>query len=317
VRGFILAAGFGTRLLPLTGHVPKALVSLCGMPLLKRVYDFFNTNGITNIALNSHHHPEQIGVFVKANFPEAQVFHEAGAIRGTGGAFVFAKEFLASDDSFCVANVDIITNADCAKLAAEFLRRRCAAGLVTAPSESGTIRYHAETLEFDGTRSQQERRAHDPVSAPFKSADFMGIAFYRKEFLSVLLDDDFDIIPVWKRAQKKGMKVTVIDAGPVYWNDVGTPRSCAKVHFDVLDGTIKLPAPDTMIVDMKGKKAYPVSLDDQSLSRIGPYTWMNAPMIPDDTTFSRAVVFPDALVPNGVHIENALVTTCGVMSFEP
>jgi NDP-sugar pyrophosphorylase family protein len=316
VRCFILAAGFGTRLLPLTDHVPKALVPLCGIPLLKRTYDFLRANGITCIALNSHHHPEQVEQFVKNNCPDVQIFCEQAMIRGTGGALVFAREFLSSDDSFCVANVDIVTDVDLGRLAKRFLQSSAVVGLVAAPSESGTIRYDADTGEFAGTRRQQERGDQTRVPAPDKSADFIGITFYRKEFISMLLDDDFDIVPVWGRAQRRGMKVTVLETGPAYWNDVGTAGNLAKVHFDVLDGTIELSAPGTIVVDKKEKKAYPASFSKRSLTNIGPYTWMDASEIPEETTFSRAVVFPDAVVPDGVHIENAIVTKYGVMSFE-
>jgi NDP-sugar pyrophosphorylase family protein len=312
VIGFILAAGFGTRLLPFTEHVPKALLPVCGVPLLKRAYDFFHGNGIQRIAFNTHHHPDQMELFAKSAMPDATLFHEQGKIRGTGGALVFAKDFLTTDDSFCVANVDIVTNADLAALAQKFLRSKSVVGLVTvpAPAGNGTIRYHAGTGEFAETRSQQA------APSPLASADFIGITFYKKEFLSVLLESDFDIIPVWSRAQKRGMSVTVVDAGPVYWNDAGAPRNCAKLHFDVLDRKINLSVPEKMVVDPVTKQAYPDSLDAGAKKRLGPYCWIGTAGIPEETTFSRAVVFNDAAVPRGVHIENAIVTKYGVMSLD-
>jgi NDP-sugar pyrophosphorylase family protein len=315
--GFILAAGFGTRLLPLTGHLPKALVSVCGIPLLKRTNDFLRRNGIERCAVNAHHLPEQIEQFVKTKLPHMRIFTEHGAIRGTGGAFLFAKEYLGSDDSFCVANVDIVTNADIARLGREFLDGPAVVGLVAAPSENGTLRYKGNTGEFAGTRSRRERSVQKASRGPEKSADFIGISFYRKEFLSLLSDDDFDIIPVWDRAREKGMKVIVLETGAVYWNDVGTPKCLARVHFDVIDGRVKIVPPASMVVDHKGKKAYPGSFDPRVIERLGPYSWIDAAEVPDESTFSKTVVFPDAIVPNGVRIENAIVTKYGVISFDP
>jgi mannose-1-phosphate guanylyltransferase len=317
VIGFILAAGFGTRLKPLSDHVPKALVPVCGIPLLQRAQDFLRANGLSRFAVNSHHHPELVDLFIKNNFPRTRIFQEQPEIRGTGGALYFAKDFLASDDAFCVINVDIITNADLRKLGVEFMRRQCDVGLVVAPAENGTIQYHTATGNFAATRSRQDRDAQKPVIAPYSCADFIGITFYRKDFLSLLNGDDFDIIPVWARAQERGMKVTVLETGAVYWKDVGTPKNLAKVHFDVLDGTFALPVSASMIVDNEAKKAFPRSCDDSFLKRLGPYSWVEADSVPEETAVAGAVVFRDANVPAGVQIQNAIVTKYGVIPFDP
>jgi NDP-sugar pyrophosphorylase family protein len=316
VIGFILAAGFGTRLLPLTKHVPKALVPVCGVPLLKRVHDYFRANGIERIALNVHYHPDMVAKLVASDFPNMRMFHEKDTIRGTGGALVFARDYLASDDVFCVANVDIITNADLIGLGREFLKRQCSVGLVVAPSQNGTILYDAKTHEYVRTRSTETPDGRGATAAPLESADFIGIAFYRKEFLSVLSEDDFSIVPVWSRAHESGMVVTVLETGPVYWSDVGTPRVLAQAHFDVLDCRIDLQVPAAMHVDKKDKKAYPVSFGADQKQRVGAYTWIDAAGIPPETTFSKTVVFADADIPGGLHIENAIVTKHGVISIE-
>jgi NDP-sugar pyrophosphorylase family protein len=316
VIGFILAAGFGTRLLPYSEHVPKALVPVCGVPLMKRVHDFLKTNQIEPIAINSHHHPQQVEDFVKSSFPATRIFHEQGKIRGTGGALFFAKDFLGTDDAFCVANVDILTNADIARPGRDFLSSGAVVGLVAAPSENGTIRYNEITREFTRTGLKRKQGTDTGLMHHGKSADFIGITFYRKEFLSLLSDNDFDIIPVWGRAQQKGMKVAVLEAGPVYWNDVGTPKNLAKIHFDVLDRKINLPLPGGMAVDYKGKKAYPESLGRESIGQLGSYSWIDAAALPEASAFSNAVVFADANVPDGLSIENAIVTKYGIMSFE-
>jgi NDP-sugar pyrophosphorylase family protein len=316
VIGFILAAGFGTRLRPLTDHIPKALVPVCGIPLLERAHSFLMANGVTRVAVNSHHHPAQVELCAKSISSDLPVFFEQGSIRGTGGALANAREYLASDDAFCVANVDIVTNAELAGLARKFLQSSSVVGLVAAPSDSGTILYDAGTGEFSGTRSGEERKTHITFHAMDKSADFIGITFYRKEFLPLLMATDFNIIPVWNRAREKGMKVSVFETGPVYWNDAGTPRNLAKIHFDVIDRILEIPTRKGMIVDSTGKRAYPNSLGPGVIERLGTYSWIDVHEISEDSTFSNAVVFPDANVPAGVHIQNAIVTKYGVMSFE-
>ena len=63
LTGFVLAAGFGTRLQPLTDRLPKALVPICGTPLLQHVLEWYKSQGIARIGVNSHYFPEHIESF--------------------------------------------------------------------------------------------------------------------------------------------------------------------------------------------------------------------------------------------------------------
>jgi NDP-sugar pyrophosphorylase family protein len=314
VTGFILAAGFGTRLKPLTDHVPKALVPVCGEPLLKRAYDFFVANGITKVAVNSHYHPGQVNDFVAARKLDCTIFHEQGKIRGTGGALYYAKEFLAKDEYFCVANVDIIGSLDLKALFNAFAAMHCAAGLVSVASKRGTVWYDAETKDYIGARSEKSALPGGCRGEP-GGAEFMGIAFYKKKFLDLLTEQDFSILPVWKRCQQQGMPVKIIEAGNPYWIDLGTPAHLASIHFDMLDGKYTLAVPESLLVDRKTKKAYPRSFNASTVKKLGAYSWIETLSIPDSSRISRSVVFSDAVVPENTSINNAIVTKYGVISF--
>lgn len=312
--GFILAAGFGTRLRPLTDHIPKALITVCGEPLLKRALDFFQAGGIKNIAVNSHHLADQIESFRKASDCDFRIFHETQAIRGTGGAFYFAREFLGSDDCFVVANVDIVAQIDMRRLRELFLRLQCVAALVTVPSSSGTVLYHAGSQEYAGARSEKSS-IPEAAGAALMSADYIGIAFYRKEILDCITAQDFSILPVWKRAQEKGMAVKVMDAGPVYWNDAGNAKNLAQIHFDVLDRTCSISVPAYIKIDTKDKKAYPSSFTGASAAALGPYSWVETASMPRNAAGGSVVVFKDAVFPDSVTLVDCLVTRYGVIPF--
>jgi NDP-sugar pyrophosphorylase family protein len=314
VIGFILAAGFGTRLKPLTDHVPKALVPVCGEPLLKRAYDFFIVNGITTIAVNSHHHPEQIHDFISARKLNCTIFRETEKIKGTGGALYFAKEFLAKDEYFCIANVDIIASFDLKALFDVFVELHCSIGLVSVASRRGTVWYDADTKEYIGARSEKSALPDGCRGEP-AGAEFLGIAFYKKEFLDLLTEQDFSILPVWKRCQQRGMAVKIIEARPAYWIDLGTPANLASIYFDVLDGKCDIAVPEKLLVDRKSKKAYPRSFTASAIKKLGAYSWIDALSIPDSSRISRSVVFSDAVVPENIDIRNSIVTKYGVLSF--
>ena len=55
MRAMVLCAGFGTRLRPLTDKVPKPLVPLCGLPLLRYNFALLKNAGVEEIVVNTHH----------------------------------------------------------------------------------------------------------------------------------------------------------------------------------------------------------------------------------------------------------------------
>ncbi len=310
--GFILAAGFGTRLRPITDHIPKALVPVCGEPLLGRAIDFLRAQGMERIAVNAHHHPDQMEAFLHSGKQGCAFFHETGRIRGTGGALYFAKEFLALDDAFCVANVDIVAAVDLRKLRAAFSDLNCSAGLVAIPCDNGTVLYNAQSKDYIGARSEASSGVYEPGGRG-AGAEFLGIAFYKREMLAVLDEADFSVLPVWKRMQGTGMSVKIVETPPVYWKDLGTPSGLAAIHFDALDGTCEMRVPPNLVVDKEGKRAYPRSLDPAIAARLGPYSWVDTDVIPATATLSRTVVFKDAAISEGTVLKNAIVTSYGVI----
>jgi NDP-sugar pyrophosphorylase family protein len=128
MRAMILAAGFGTRLRPLTETTPKALVPFKGVPLVERIIRNLVSAGITRIIVNVHHHAGQVIEFLgKLDIPGTgiAVSDERRQLMDTGGALLQAREFLKGEDppgrkrypdqgqdDFLVHNVDVLTNLD-------------------------------------------------------------------------------------------------------------------------------------------------------------------------------------------------------------
>ena len=67
MKAFVLAAGLGTRLKPLTDTMPKALVPVNGVPLLQRLADKLVAAGYDDIVINVHHFADQIRDYVAAH----------------------------------------------------------------------------------------------------------------------------------------------------------------------------------------------------------------------------------------------------------
>jgi NDP-sugar pyrophosphorylase family protein len=242
MRGFILAAGFGTRLKPLTDSVPKALIPVCGEPLLAHNLRILYNSGIFSaIGVNSHYLHEQMVRFQKDSPIPFELFYEEGKIRGTGGALDFAREFLAGDDTFLIANVDIIHKFDLRELLSRFINSGRICSLVSIPAENnGTVFYDNANSDFLGVSADRDDFLR--LGRKFSEAEFTGVAFYRREFLDFVNSDDFSIIPVWKRAGGEGCvpSILVPEKSASWWIDIGTREAVAKIHSDVKDGKVDL-----------------------------------------------------------------------------
>ena len=65
MKAFLLAAGLGTRLRPLTNTVPKCLVPVQGKPLLDWWLELLKKNGITEVVINTHYLYEQVRMYIQ------------------------------------------------------------------------------------------------------------------------------------------------------------------------------------------------------------------------------------------------------------
>lgn len=115
MKALVFAAGLGTRLKPLTDSMPKALVPVCGKPLLYHVLTKLRTAGYDEIAVNVHHFADQIRNYLSENdfgIP-IPVSDETDLLRETGGGIRHARPFLEGGDApFLVHNVDILSDLD-------------------------------------------------------------------------------------------------------------------------------------------------------------------------------------------------------------
>ena len=115
MKALIFAAGLGTRLKPITDRIPKALVPICGKPLLQHVVDKLKSAGFTELVINVHHFADQIEQYVldnKAFGVNVSLSDETDLLRETGGGIRHAAKYLNGNEPFLVHNVDILSNLD-------------------------------------------------------------------------------------------------------------------------------------------------------------------------------------------------------------
>lgn len=104
-QGFIFAAGFGTRMRPLTDDKPKPMVDINGKPMIDHILDDFSRHGITKAVINSHHKADILHEHLKFRTkPFISISHEPELLH-TGGGLKHALAHFNEQDFF-VSNGD-------------------------------------------------------------------------------------------------------------------------------------------------------------------------------------------------------------------
>ena len=117
MKAMILAAGFGTRLFPLTIDRTKPAIPFLGKPLVGYVAEYIAKFGITDIVVNLHHQPQSVidALGDGSNFGvNIEYTVEQPNILGTSGALDFARSHL-ENETFVIVNGKIISDIDIAE----------------------------------------------------------------------------------------------------------------------------------------------------------------------------------------------------------
>lgn len=104
-KAFILAAGFGTRMRPLTDHIPKPMVEIAGRSLIYRILDKLTAAGVREVIVNTHYHADvlqrHLEVYPQQNF-KIHISHEPQILE-TGGGVVKALPFFGQEPFYVIA----------------------------------------------------------------------------------------------------------------------------------------------------------------------------------------------------------------------
>lgn len=197
MRALVFAAGLGTRLRPLTDTMPKAMVPVCGKPLLHHTISRLVNAGATEIVVNVHHFAEQIIDYVAQHdwgIP-VRISDERKLLLNTGGGLRQALAlFSPSEAPILIHNVDILSNADLCALYHEAQQSQADALLLV--SERKTQRY----LLFDdnhrlmGWENIATHEVRSPCSALIPS-NYYHFAFSGIHFVSPRLATALDFYP--------------------------------------------------------------------------------------------------------------------------
>ncbi len=219
---FILAAGLGERLRPVTSYIPKPLLPIVGKPVIQRVIEKLSTLPAGQIGINMHYKHEAIEDWISHSaHNECVVTFRESQILGTGGGLKNAEGFL-SGKRFLVHNSDILSDIDVEML----INAHCTSGNLATLAVHNFPRFNRLLVDKDGIL-----KGHMGSSAPFcgngRLMAFTGIAVYNPEFLDFLPLGYSSVVNTWILALSSGERIGTIDFTGCYWSDIGTPSDYA------------------------------------------------------------------------------------------
>ncbi len=242
MKAMVLCAGFGTRLRPLTDRVPKPLVPLCGVPLLRYNFALLKNAGVREIVVNTHHlgkaMEEGAVAIASALSIGLQVSREEKHILGTGGGVRRAQAMLGPG-TFFLLNGDMIFDVDLAAALDAHRKAGAVATMVLAPYPRGATYAAVEVDAASDVRRIAGRGASPDPS--LRKMHFTGVHVLEAEVIARLpAEGESDINrTAYVRLIHDGAKVHGF-AQHGYWGDLGAPRSLLRAHLDVMEGRVPL-----------------------------------------------------------------------------
>jgi mannose-1-phosphate guanylyltransferase len=226
-KAFLLGAGLGTRLRPLTDSVPKCLMPIGGRPLLNIWLELCEGLGIEEVLINTHYRAEQVERWVATQHSPVRIrLAYEPRLLGSAGTVAAHRDFVAGTGSFFIFYADNLVRSDL-RLLAEFHAGHQGAitlGLFRAscPSECGIV-----SLDKTGLITNFEEKPSKPASDLANA----GIFVAREEIFGLLpanrgfADFGLDVLP-----QLLGKMYGRLLSG--YLIDIGTPENYRRAQVE-------------------------------------------------------------------------------------
>jgi mannose-1-phosphate guanylyltransferase len=164
VKAFLLAAGLGSRLRPVTDTVPKCMVPIDGRPLIDIWLDAFDAAGVDEVLVNLHYLPEVVCHHLtdRTGRPAVRTVFEPELL-GSAGTLAANRNWIGADEMFLACNADNLTDFDLRLLIDEHRKHGPVATLTVfrsdTPSTGGVVE-----VDGDGTVTGFAEKPDEPVS---------------------------------------------------------------------------------------------------------------------------------------------------------
>ncbi len=196
MKAFLLAAGHGSRLRPITDTLPKCLVPIRGVPLLALWLECCKRLQVDEVMINLHAHAAPVREFLRRHAGATPVcIMEEARLLGSAGTLRANRSWIGSDDRFWIFYADVLNCADLEGMLRVHRDRKPAATLgvyqVPDPTRCGIV-----TANDEGVIEQFVEKPDHPAG----NWAFSGLMIGTPEMLNAIPEDvpsdiGFDVLP--------------------------------------------------------------------------------------------------------------------------
>ena len=236
--GMILAAGYGTRMRPLTDHLAKPLLPVGRTTLLARTLEWMAAGGLSRVVLNTHHLPNQVRAYAEAVAPEGLelFFSHEPEILGSGGGIGKAAAAFFSKEPVLVVNGDVLFELDLAAFIAAHMDRDAAGTVLVIPAAREPA-LATVTLDEESRLTEITREGAAPAM-PGRRGIFSGIHLLSPTLHQRLSRDRFaSVVTEGYRPLMAEGRIFGHYADAPWW-DLGTPARYEEAVREFLTGTL-------------------------------------------------------------------------------
>ena len=303
IPAFILAAGLGTRLRPLTDILPKPLVPVFHRPLVTYAMDALIAAGVGTIAMNTHHLPgafsETFGTDPSYRDHPLRFFHEP-LLLDTGGGIRNARAAL-DRSTFFLYNGDILADLPLTEALEKHRSSGALATLLLRPPAGGG----AANVRFDeGTGGVFDLRGHLGSQEGIECV-YSGVALFEPGIFDwIPSEGPYSIIDALLEAMRAGKKVGGVLSSHGHWSDLGTPSSYLEAHRLLSDPNGHNFAPRHGHLPSIHPEAHlesGVTLDGMAV--VGPRS-----VVGSGSHLEETILWPDSVILPGARLKGCIVT---------
>jgi len=296
MQAMILAAGFGTRLLPYTVVRPKPLFPILNQPLLLLTIQRLQHAGCDHIVVNCHYLREQI-IRALHGIPGV-VVQEETSVLGTGGGLRLALDQFR-EEPVLVTNGDIYHTIDYQRLYQDHKRQGAPVTMAMHdfPRFNTVAVRDGRIYSFD----DQTERTKDDLLA------FTGLHVLEPEVLAAIpTDEEYSIIDRYRHLLQQGQPIAAMRVDDCFWTDMGTVEDYLTLHAGLLTG--KIPVWPELL--WAAKSPFLVAGQAEMKSGLELRDWVcigGDAVIGKNSFLQRSVVWDEATIADGCRIVDQLV----------
>ncbi len=221
-QAFVLGAGLGTRLRPLTENLPKPLVPIFQKRLITFAFDHLIEVGIAKFVVNTHRQPEMFTeYFPSSTYRDCPIeFRNEPLLLDTGGGIKNIENSLGAEP-FIVYSGDILSDVELSPLIEEHFEKKndVTIALRTTAHGSEVVLRNGAVVEI---RSKGEPRG---------DYDFAGISIWNANiFQRIPAATKISFIPILRKWIEEGGRIGGVVLGDGKWFNIGTRTNYLEIH---------------------------------------------------------------------------------------